>query len=113
MILTLQDRYTILNLLPPAGDLLYIRTVKQLVEMLPATEEEMDQFHVHGTAENGLAWDKNPETGVEMEFSRRQRTCIEEQLKKKESELTLALLSVWDAFFPEDEEDELRTRRSS
>lgn len=108
MNLTLQDRYTILNLLPPAGELLYMRTVRELTDLLPATDEESEKYGLKvAVGEDGkpaITWNNNKDTVTDMTFSKRQRECIETQLKGVQGKITLQILPIWDAFFPEEEE---------
>ncbi len=107
MKLSILERYSIWNMLPQAGELLYIRTVAQLRDVLLPSDDETEAWNVRQEGDN-ILWDTKLAQDVEVAFTARQTTCIEDQLRRLETEkaLTVNHLSLWDKFFPVEDESQ-------
>lgn len=97
--LTVLDRLLLLGLLPPQGDLLTVRIVRELREALSFTEAEHREFGF-SQVDGQVRWNASAAQSRELEIGERARLLIVEGLRKldKDKKLTEQHLSLWEMF---------------
>src|SRR3990167_4165132 len=108
MQLLVQERIALLGLLPQQGDFATLKILRVLREELSFSSEEHELLEFVDTAENQIAWDGTKDPLKEFTFTRKETAIIEEALKKadKQKSLSFEHFSVFEKFFPEEEEPE-------
>lgn len=115
MELTVAERMMLGALLGPiAADVVTLRIVRKLQEQLSFTEEEIEvlkfdeQKDAKGNPTGRVGWSQDAPQTKEFDFKPVVMRVIKEQLEKASNNksLTLAQLSLYDKFCPEEEADE-------
>ena len=104
MILTVSDRFALLNLLPQQGDFTTLKMVRELREDLSFSEEENEALKFVATEEGRVTWAVAGEPNKDFDFSPLQNKLICEALDKadKGKKLSLENLSLYERFMAPD-----------
>ena len=107
MQLTVQERFSLLNLLPREGDFTTLKVIRELRENLSFSGEEHELLEFKSENEGRVSWEMDKDPLKEFSFGRTQRQLLEDALKKADQtkKLTEDHLSVFEKFFPAEEDD--------
>ena len=97
--LSIHDRLVLLNTLPKEGDVLTIRVLKELKQVLGLTEEELQKADV--VLNNGqVRWNPGKGFKADIPIGKVAKAIIREVLEKlnKDKKLTEDHLDIWDMF---------------
>ena len=99
MELNVQERLTLVNLLPEKGNFVTMKTIEGLRDLLYPSEEEGKKFEIKQQG-NNISWNEEGSKGIEMKFTKAQKELLEESLGKldEKEELTFAQYSVYKKF---------------
>ena len=105
----MRDRFVLLNILPPEGDIATIKIVHRLRQDLAPTEQEFKDYKITQN-EGQVMWDDNMEKKKgpqEKKVGPKARRLIEEAFEKldKEKKLTEGHLETYCMFCSEEKED--------
>lgn len=106
----MRDRFVLLNILPPEGDISTIKIVHRLRMDLAPTEKELKDYKIT-QQEQQVVWDDAMEKkrgAQEKKIGPKAYIMIEEQFKKldKEKKLTEGHLATYELFCGEEKEEE-------
>lgn len=98
MELTVLNRLTLLQLLPPHGDLTMMRLVRDLQDVLGFSEEEHDVLKFVDNLETQRTTWEQVDLRKDVHVSKRMHVFFVDKLREleKDGELTLAQLDLWD-----------------
>lgn len=103
MKLTVLERITTLNILPPEGNFLTLKIVRKLREALSFTEEELKTFEIVQEGHR-ITWNSTADTsgGTEIPIGEKATDLIVTALKKldQEGKLTEQHVSLYEKFIP-------------
>jgi hypothetical protein len=110
MILNINERLIILNILPQEGNILTLRILRKLKENLSFTEEEHKDLKLTVNPNNTISWrtvndeDKPILQEKEFDIGDKASDLIKEALKKldEDKKLTEGHMSVYDKFIGEE-----------
>jgi len=105
MELAVVDRFLLLGILPPEGDITTLRIVRDLRRDLGFSEEELEAFKIKLHKDTGqVQWDVTTATSKEVPVGPKAHSLIAEALKKlsKEKKLRADHLDLYDRFVEED-----------
>lgn len=93
------ERLTLLNILPPEGDLITIRVLHGLKERLGFTEEELQALELR-TEGQRVFWKPEADKEVDVEIGSKAESIIRETLEKlnKDKKIKEEHLSLCDKF---------------
>ena len=96
MQLDLVERLTLLGTLPEKKDIVTIKILRKLRESLAPTEQEIEEFGLHGTDWQIVAG----QGSAEIEMSETQRRIIVDALQEtnRKEQITLQHISLWEKF---------------
>lgn len=105
MQLSILDRVLLLNVLPPAGDILSLRITRKLREDLSFSEAEFEEFELT-QAEGFVQWNTAKNRDKDVEIGTKAKRLIVEALTNasKEKRLTEQHIAVYDKFVDEGDE---------
>ena len=106
----MRDRFVLLNIMPPEGDISTIKIVHKLRMDLAPTEKELKDYKIRQT-EGQVVWDDAMEKKrgpQEKKIGPKAYIMIEEQFKKlnDEKKLTEGHLSTYEKFCGDEKEEE-------
>jgi len=110
MKLSMRDRFVLLNILPPEGNISTIKIVHRLRMDLAPTEKELKDYKIQ-QQDKQVVWDDAMEKkrgAQEKKIGPKAFMMIEEQFKKldKEKKLTEGHLQTYEKFCEEEKEEE-------
>lgn len=113
MILRLRERLIILGLLPVEGDILTLRTIRQLKDVLPPSVKEIDDLNIVQET-NRIIWADEKDKGIEIDINVQARGIIKDALQKVSDEKKLKdeMLTLWDMFIEDDENNKAKAPAS-
>lgn len=103
MKLNIQERIMLAGILPNESNFLTLKIVRELQEKLSFTEEEIKEFELRQTVQDGqsmLNWNQKKEKEVEIPIGEKATDIITEALTKlnKENKLTQQIYSLYEKF---------------
>jgi hypothetical protein len=103
MLLSLSERFSILELIPREGDFLTLKVVRELREKLSPSDEETENLKITVNG-NQINWDTTKDTGVEFDFTKRETELITSALKEcnQRKQLKEYYFSIYEKFVGED-----------
>ena len=105
--LSVHERLVLLNILPPEGNFITLKIVRQLRESLSFNEKEVKEVKLSIDPEKGNAtWDASKDPNKEVEIGREANKVIIEALEKldKDAKLTQEHFSLYEKFVEEKKE---------
>ena len=99
MELNVQERLTLVNLLPEKGNFATMKTIEGLRDVLYPSEEETKKFDIKQKG-NNISWNEDGAKEIEIKLSKAQTDLIVESLDKldEKEELNFAQYSVYKKF---------------
>jgi hypothetical protein len=96
-----QDRFTLISVLPQQGPIATMKMTESLAHRLLLTVEEQQRAEIGATEQGGIQWKENFE--VEIEISDFERQLIKRELKKLDEAGTATVqhIRLWDLFVGE------------
>lgn len=93
------DRITLLQTLPAQGNILTLKTTRELREKISFEEEEQKALKFKN-ADNQIEWDSKADKGVEIQFSDVEIDLISKELKKldEDEKLEARHVDLYDKF---------------
>jgi len=110
MRLLMKDRFVLLNILPPEGDISTIKVVHRLRMELAPTEKELKDYKIQ-QKEGQVVWDDAQEKKIgaqEKKIGAKAYSIIEEAFEKlsKEKKLNEGHLETYEKFSPDEKEED-------
>lgn len=99
MELNVQERLTLVNLLPEKGNFQTMKTIEAARSLLYPSEEEVKKFEVNQTG-NNISWNKEGAKSIEIKLTKVQKDMLQATLEKldEKEELTFAHYAVFKKF---------------
>lgn len=99
MKLNVQERLTLVNLLPEKGNFATMKIIEGVRDLLYPSEEESKQFEIKQSG-NNISWNAEGSKEIEIKLSKGQRDLLEDSLGKldESEELTFAHYTVFKKF---------------
>jgi hypothetical protein len=100
MKLTFMERSMLIGILPGEGDILYLRTRKELIDKLAFTGEEIEKYVTVDPATGQGKWIPSDEQNVDVMFTNVESGIITDTLKKlnKDRQLKEQHVSLYEKF---------------
>ena len=101
MNLNVQERLTLVNLLPEKGNFETMKTIEALKDVLYPNEEEVEKFEIKQTG-NNIQWNKQGAIEVEIKLTKAHKDLLISSLEKldEKEEVTLPQYQVYKKFKP-------------
>lgn len=99
MELNVQERLTLVNLLPEKGNFLTMKTIEAMKDLLYPSEEEAKKFGLEQKG-NNISWNEEGSKPTEIKFTKAHKDLIVASLEKldEKEELTMAQYQVFKKF---------------
>ena len=100
--LSVGERLSLLNILPPKGDITTLRIVADLQHDLGLSEEEIKTIGLR-QEKGSVQWDATAEKNKKIEIGDKGKEIIVSALRKldESKDLTIQLLGLWNTFVEE------------
>ena len=82
MELKVKDRLLVKTFVPEQGDMLKMKIVKEIMEKVELSKEELEALEVK-SAGQGVQWNSEKDTGVEINFDKAELELLKEGVEKE------------------------------